>query len=244
MLFVFQDSKSKEFYIKDENGNILEPGNKYTRICPCNGSSVRYYSYYEGYLGVDKSSWQIEGIKGLYSIKVYNKLDNYKVIFMRETDTKIEGIEYKETAQFNDEGFARVTRGTKQYGYVDTTGREVVASIYSMSESIEKLKEYKLQKLQKLQKLTNEQISKGEVAVDEEKIKHRIIAVDELKMEYTQKINKAYDRDASEEEIEKILEEYKIALAKLSATKENKREATLKRLDEITEAYICAEKML
>ena len=237
MLFVFQDSKSKEFYIKDENGNILEPGNKYTKICPCNGTSYISSDLY----GVDKSSWQIEGIKGLYSIKVYNKLDNYKVIFMRETDTKIEGIEYKETTQFNDEGFARVTRGTKQHGYVDTTGREVVASIYSRSESIEKLKEYKLQKLQKL---TNEQISKGVVAVDEEKIKHRIIAVDELKMEYTQKINKAYDRDASEEEIEKILEEYKIALAKLSATKENKREATLKRLDEITEAYICAEKML
>ena len=171
-----------------------------------------------------------------------------------ETGKEVIKCKYDEICDFN-KGFARVRMDNK-WGFIDETGKEIVKCIYDDTigylqdlalvekdgkcgcidktgkevierkyddyddnEFAEKIKEY----MQKRQMTTEQGAAKQQ----------EIIA--SIKAEYTKKINEAYDRNASEEEIEKILKECKDALGKLiiEAKKENSRKKALKKLDDI-----------
>lgn len=142
------------------------------------------------------------------------------------TGKKIFECKYDMVVSGSEKGFTVII--DDKWGYVDRTGKEVVECEYDgPSEVEEKLKEYK----QKRQMITEYTAEQPEI-------------IENIKAEYTKKINEAYDRDAGEEEIEKILEECKYALSKLikEAKKENSRKKALEKLDDIVEDAIAGTK--
>ena len=131
------------------------------------------------------------------------------------TGKKIFECKYDMVVSGSEKGFTVII--DDKWGYVDRTGKEVVECEYDgPSEVEEKLKEYK----QKRQMITEYTAEQPEI-------------IENIKAEYTKKINEAYDRDASEEEIEQILEDCKDALGKViieEAKKEKNREKALEKL--------------
>ena len=223
-LLKYQDPKTKKFGMQDyPTGKI---------VVKCIYEKISYFSE-EGLAPVKRDGkWGLIDETGKEVTKCkydeicdFNKgfarvrMDN-KWGFIDETGKEIVKCIYDETIGYLQD-LALVEKDGK-WGCIDKTGKEVIErkyDDYDDNEFAEKIKEY----MQKRQMTTEQGAAKQQ----------EIIA--SIKAEYTKKINEAYDRNASEEEIEKILKECKDALGKLiiEAKKENSRKKALKKLDDI-----------
>ena len=151
--------------------------------------------------------------------------------FIDNTGKEVIECKYERAVSFS-KGFASVRRNGK-WGSIDTTGKEVVECKY---DSVEYVDEgfWCVNRHRQVGFIdtTGEMVLKlnSEVSLEDEQEEN---SLESVKAKYIKKINEAYDRDASEEEIKQILEDCKDALGKViieEAKKEKNREKALEKL--------------